>query len=107
MARKNWEFRVNGIRSSGDTFPSYDAAIRRMFQEINRLHFATQGEERDHNGRQESVFIADADRLKGYSPRLDVTIKCLRNGKPWALQINRLPWGSAPSGASYRNGKID
>lgn len=98
MSRKAWEFRVNGIRSNGDTFGSFSDALSRMFRELNKLHFETQGAERDHNGRQESRLIGESDRLRRQVPRQDVDLKGLRNGKPWAMQINRLPWGASPSG---------
>lgn len=95
--RESWEFRVNNIRQSGDTFSSYGAATDRLFRELNRLHFATSGAERDHNGRKESETIADVARMKRECPLRDITVKGLRDGKPWVLQVNRLPWGSAPS----------
>ena len=93
-----WEFRVNGIRSNGDTFSNFHDATERLFRALNSLHFKTEGAEREHNGRAESQFIAERARMLRERPFCDVTVKGLRNGKPWVLQVNRLPWGSSPSG---------
>lgn len=98
MARQNWEFRINGIRLTGDTYPSWTQATEAMFKTLNRLHFETEGVERSHNGRCEGQLIATVSHMKRERPRGDISVKALRGGKPWILQVNRLPWGSAPSG---------
>ena len=95
MTKERWEFRVNNIRSSGDTFASYDDAVRRMFKELDKLHFDAPSD-RDHNGRKESELIAVYARAKRQRPLGDITLKAFRNGKPWVLQVNRLPWGQSP-----------
>ena len=100
MTQMNWELRINGIRLSGDRYPSWDAATRAMFRELNRLHFHTEGADREHNGRCEAQLIATVDRMKRERPRGDISVKAMRKGKPWVLQVNRLPWGSAPSGVA-------
>ena len=97
--RHAWEFRINNIRQSGDAFANYHDATERLFRELNRLHFATTGEEREHNGRKESETIANVNRIRRERPLQDVTVKGLRNGRPWVMQVNRLPWGSSPAGA--------
>jgi len=101
--RHAWEYRVNGIRQSGDTFPSFEAATERLLKELNRLHFATTGEERATNGRREAVFIAERGRMMSERPLCDVIVKGVRNGAPWVMQVNRLPWGSSPAGDTGRN----
>lgn len=100
--REAWEFRVNGIRSSGDTFSNWEDACTRMFRALNALHFETTGEERDANGRKEHELISVHAIMRHQRPLGDISVKCIRHGKPWVLQVNRLPWGSAPSGFSNR-----
>jgi hypothetical protein len=94
--REAWEFRTNGIRSSGDTFSNYGDAVSRMFKALNALHFEAP-EDRDHNGRKEAELIAVYDRVKRERPYVDLSVKALRHGKIWSMQVNRLPWGSSPS----------
>lgn len=95
-----WEFRAQGIRSSGDTFSSYSDAIERMFQALNALHFECP-EDRDYNGRKEAELIAVVARVKRERPYVDLSVKALRHGKHWNLQVNRLPWGSSPTGERH------
>lgn len=97
--REAWEFRVCGIRSSGDTFRSYDEAIRRTFRALNHMHHSTEGAERDDWCRKEHECITVLARLQRERPKRDFFVKGTYHGKPWSLEVNRLPWGSAPSGA--------
>ena len=92
MPTNKWEFRINGIRSSGDTFPSWEAANRRLFQALNHLHFETEGEERDFNGRLESFWTSQFLDARKLVPREPVRISAKRKGKPWFMTIDRIPW---------------
>ena len=96
--REVWEFQINGIRSGGDTFTNYYDATQRLMRAFDQLHFDTEGEERDYNGEKASAAYSTILRIRRERPLVNVTVKGLRNSKPWVLQVNRLPWGSEPSG---------
>ena len=83
-SRHAWEYRVNGLRQSGDTFRGWEAATARIFQDLNRLHHASP-EDRDYNGRKESELIAVHAQMRRERPLGDVSVKAMRHGKPWVL----------------------
>lgn len=90
--REAWEFRVNGIRSSGDTYSSFHDASERMFYTLNGLHHQYVND-REHNGRTESWLIADLSRIRKQRPLPNsYTVTARRAGAPWIMSVHRLPW---------------
>lgn len=88
---QTWEFRINGVRSSGDTFGNYFDACQRVFKELNRLHFDC-ADDRDHNGKLEGQAQAEISRAKKQRPLPNLQFHAKRQGAPWILQVNRIPW---------------
>lgn len=90
--RKAWEVRVNAIRASGDVFGNFFDAGERMFKELNRTHFNSPAD-RAHNSELEGRLIATMGQLRKERPRpCSFSVMAMRHGKPWQIQINRLPW---------------
>jgi hypothetical protein len=89
--REVWEFRINGIRSGGDTFANYRDATEQVFRTLNQLHY-THANDRDHNGKLEGQAIAEISKARRQLPRPNLQFHAKREGAPWILQVNRIPW---------------
>ena len=92
MAKPQWEVRVAGIRLSGDTFHSWDAAKERVWHELNRRAFelSRKGEilAAEQVRRDTATFQAEYGRAARQCPRPNMVVRTYGG----AVELNRIPW---------------
>ncbi len=87
-----WEVRIGGMRLSGDTFKTWEAAKERVWHELNRRAFdlSRKGEvlAAEQVRRDTSTFQAEYARAAKQCPRPNMAV----NTYGFRVELNRIPW---------------